>query len=125
MPGGHEWVAPGRFVEREVMAKGYGILLRGTTAYHASVQYVVVLMIVGLAAIGATVGARAILSRKGQVTRLQVALGIAAGLVAAFAALVVQVDLLPDGPDDALEGIFVVGMTMVAVIVSWYRIARV
>ncbi len=104
---------------------GHGTLLRGTTAYHASVQYVVVLMIVGLAAIGATVGARAIMSRKGQVNRLQVALGIAAGLVAAFAALVVQVDLLPDGPDDALEGIFVVGMTMVAVIVSWYRIARV
>ena len=119
------WRRAGAIREGRGHGEGGGIVPRGTKSYHASVQYVVVLMIVGLAAVGATVGARAIMSRKGQVNRLQVGLGIAAGLVAAFAALVVQVDLLPDGPDEALEGIFVIGMTMVAVVVSWYRIAHV
>lgn len=87
-------------------------------------QNVVLLMLVGLAAIIAIVGARAVMARRGQVTRLQLGLGIAAGLVAAFVALVAQVDLLPDGPDEVLEAAFVVGLTMIAVVVSWYRIAR-
>jgi len=87
-------------------------------------QNVVVIMLVSLAAIIMIVVAPAVISRQGQITRLQVGLGIGAGLVAAFAALVAQVDLLPDGPDGAMEGIFVVGMTIAAVVVSWYRIAR-
>jgi hypothetical protein len=65
-----------------------------------------------------------ILDRRGRITWLQVALGIGVGLVGAFLVLVSRTDLIPDDPEDGLERLIVIAVTIVAVLGTWYRIAR-
>lgn len=70
------------------------------------------------------VGAAAVLDRRGRVTRLQVALGMGVGLVGALLVLVARVDLIPDGPEDTIERLAIIVVTLAAVLGTWYRIAR-
>lgn len=65
-----------------------------------------------------------VLDRRGRITWLQVALGIGVGLVGAFLVLISRTDLIPDGPEDGLERAIVIAVTVVAVVGTWYRIAR-
>ena len=55
---------------------------------------------------------------------LQLALGLGVGLLGAFLVLVSRIDLVPDGPEDGLERLAVVGVTIALVIGTWYRVAR-
>lgn len=70
------------------------------------------------------VGTAAVLDRRGRVTRLQVALGMSVGLVGALLVLVARVDLIPDGPEDTIERLAIIAVTLAAVLGTWYRIAR-
>lgn len=72
----------------------------------------------------AVTGAVALQSRRGRVVPLQVVLGMAIGLLGASLVLVSRTDLIPDDPGDALERVFVVAVTLVAIVGSWYRIGR-
>lgn len=72
----------------------------------------------------AVVGAVAILDRRGRIAPLQVALGLGIGLLGAFLVLVSRTDLIPDDPGDALERVFVIAVTIAAIVGTWYRIAR-
>lgn len=65
-----------------------------------------------------------LLDRRGRITWLQVALGIGVGLVGAFLVLVSRVDLIPDDPEETVERVIVIAVTVVAVVGTWYRIAR-
>ncbi len=76
-------------------------------------------------AIVAVVATVSVLDRRGRITRLQVALGSGIGLVGAFFVLVSLTDLIPDGPEDSVQRIVVVVVTVAAALGSWYRIARV
>lgn len=78
-------------------------------------------VLVGLAAI---TGAGFVLERRGRITPLQLLLGVALGLIGAFVVLVERVDLIPDGPDDAFQRIFVIVVTVLVVLGTWWRIAR-
>jgi hypothetical protein len=85
-------------------------------------------LIIGAIAFGAALVAVvftvSFLDRRGRMTPLQIALGLGVGLVGAFVVLVTRTDLIPDGPEDGLERVFVIAVTVVAVIGTWYRIAR-
>lgn len=81
-------------------------------------------MLVGLVGLGAVATAVAVTQRHGRLTRLQLLIGLAVGLVAAFAILVARVDLIADGPDELAQRVFAVGLTAAIVIGSVYRIAR-
>ncbi|MGH2475973.1 MAG: hypothetical protein ACRDIL_11990 [Candidatus Limnocylindrales bacterium] len=85
-------------------------------------------LILGAIVFGAVLGAVALtvtfLDRRGKITPLQIGLGLGVGLVGAFIVLVTRTDLIPDGPEDGLERVFVIAVTAVAVIGTWYRIAR-
>lgn len=70
------------------------------------------------------VWAAAVLDRRGRVPRLQVAIGLGVGLVGAFLVLVARVDLIPDGPEDTIERLAIIAVTVAAVLGTWYRIAR-
>ena len=70
------------------------------------------------------VGAAAVLDRRGRVPRLQVAIGLGVGLVGALLVLVARVDLIPDGPEDTIERLAIIAVTVAAVLGTWYRIAR-
>lgn len=72
----------------------------------------------------AIAGAAAVLDRRGRVTRLQVVLGMSVGLVGALLVLVTRVDLIPDGPEDTIERLVIIAVTLAAVLGTWYRIAR-
>ena len=82
---------------------------------------VMIALIVGTVAVVATV---VVLERRGRITPLQVLLGLAIGAVGAFFVLVSRIDLVPDGPEDGLQRLFVVLVTIGAVLGTWYRIAR-
>jgi hypothetical protein len=82
---------------------------------------VMIALIVGTSAVVATV---VVLERRGRITPLQVMLGLAIGAVGAFFVLVSRIDLVPDGPEDGLQRLFVVLVTIGAVLGTWYRIAR-
>jgi len=82
---------------------------------------VMIALIVGTVAVVATV---VVLERRGRITPLQVMLGLAIGAVGAFFVLVSRIDLVPDGPEDGLQRLFVVLVTIGAVLGTWYRIAR-
>jgi hypothetical protein len=69
-------------------------------------------------------GAIAFLERRGRRRPLQLALGFGVGLLGAFLVLVSRIDLVPDGPEDGLERLAVVGVTIALVIGTWYRVAR-
>jgi zinc transporter ZupT len=93
-------------------------------SYHPVVQnltLVMIALIVGTVAVVATV---VVLERRGRITPLQVMLGLAIGAVGAFFVLVSRIDLVPDGPEDGLQRLFVVLVTIGAVLGTWYRIAR-
>jgi drug/metabolite transporter (DMT)-like permease len=81
-------------------------------------------MIALLAAAAAVAITVAVLDRRGRRATVQIALGLALGLVGAFVILVSRVDLIPDEPEELLQRLFVVGLTAVAVVGTWYRIAR-
>lgn len=85
-------------------------------------------LILGAITLGATliavVTTVAVLDRRGRITPIQIALGLGAGAVGAFLVLVSRTDLVPDGPEDGIERLFVIGVTLIAVIGTWYRIAR-
>ena len=66
----------------------------------------------------------AVLNRSGRITWLQVGVGIGIGLLGAFLVLISRTDLIPDVTEDSLERIAVITVTIVAVIGTWYRIAR-
>jgi hypothetical protein len=88
-------------------------------------QNLVLGAISGIAVIIAVVAAVTVLRRRGRITWLQVALGMAVGLLGAFLVLTSTLDLIPDEPEDSLERIVVIAVTVVAVVGTWYRIARV
>lgn len=81
-------------------------------------------MIALLAAAAAVAITVAVLDRRGRRVTVQIALGLALGLVGAFVILVSRVDLIPDQPEDLLQRLFVVALTVIAVVGTWYRIAR-
>jgi zinc transporter ZupT len=93
-------------------------------AYHRALQNLVLGAISGIAIIIAVVAAVTVLRRRGRITWLQVALGIGVGLLGAFLVLTSTIDLIPDEPEDYLERIVVIAVTVVAVVGTWYRIAR-
>ena len=93
-------------------------------AYYRAVQGLVLGAITGVAVILAVVGAVTVLGRRGRITWLQVALGIGVGLLGALLILISRTDLFPDEPEDSLERIAVIAVTVAAIIGTWYRIAR-
>jgi hypothetical protein len=93
-------------------------------AYHPAVQNLIVAMIALLMAVAAVALTVAALERRGRRPTVQIALGLALGLVGAFVILVSRTDLVPDGPEELLQRVFVVGLTALAVVGTWYRIAR-
>lgn len=54
----------------------------------------------------------------------RVVLGLVPAAIGAFVVLVLNVDLVPDGPDDAFIRVFVVAVTVAAVAITWYRALR-
>jgi hypothetical protein len=88
------------------------------------VQSLVLGAITGVAVILAVVGAVTVLGHRGRITWLQVALGIGVGLLGAFLILISRTDLFPDEPEDSIERIAVIAVTVAAIIGTWYRIAR-
>jgi hypothetical protein len=88
------------------------------------VQNLVLGAIAGVVVIVVVLATLAILNRRGRITWLQVAVGIGVGLLGAFVVLISRTDLIPDVPQDSLERIVVIAVTVVAVIGTWYRIAR-
>lgn len=72
----------------------------------------------------AVIVAIAILDRRGRIRNLQLLLGIGVGLLGAFLVLVFRADLVPDAADDGVERLIVIAVTVVAVLGTWYRIAR-
>lgn len=93
-------------------------------SYHRLVQNLTLAMIGLIAASVAVTAAVAVLERRGRITRVQTALGLAIGLLGAFMVLVSRVDLVPDGPEELLQRLFVVAVTGIAVVGTWVRIAR-
>lgn len=87
-------------------------------------QNLVLGAISGVVVIIVIVAAVTVLRRRGRITWLQVAVGLGIGLLGAFLVLTSTTDLVPDGPEDSLERIVVIAVTVVAVIGTWYRIAR-
>jgi hypothetical protein len=87
-------------------------------------QNLVLGAISGIAIILVVVGAVTVLRRRGRLTWMQVALGIGVGLLGAFLVLVSQTDLVPDEPQDLLQRLAVIAVTVVAVIGTWFRIVR-
>jgi hypothetical protein len=88
------------------------------------VQNLVLGAISGVVVILVVLATVAILNRSGRITWLQVAVGIGVGLLGAFVVLTSRMDLIPDVPEDSLERIAVIAVTVVAIIGTWYRIAR-
>jgi hypothetical protein len=88
------------------------------------VQNLTLVMIGLIAGTVAVTAAVALLERRGRITRVQTVLGLAIGLLGAFAVLVSRVDLVPDGPEELLQRLFVVGVTGLAIVGTWVRIAR-
>jgi hypothetical protein len=93
-------------------------------AYHRALQNLVLGAISGVVVIIAVVAAVTVLRRRGRITWLQVAVGLGAGLLGAFLVLTSTLDLIPDDPEESLERIVVIAVTVVAVLGTWYRIAR-
>ena len=93
-------------------------------SYDAAVQNLTLVMIGLIVGTAAVVAAVIILERRGRITPLQVILGILIGGVGAFFVLVSRIDLVPDGPEDGLQRLFVVIVTVGAVVGTWFRIAR-
>ena len=87
-------------------------------------QNLVLGAISGVVVIVVVVATVTILNRSGRITWLQVAVGIGIGLLGAFLVLISRMDLIPDAPEDSLERIAIIAVTVVAVIGTWYRIAR-
>jgi hypothetical protein len=88
------------------------------------VQNLVLGAIAGVVVIVVVLATLTILNRSGRITWLQVAVGIGIGLLGAFLVLISRTDLIPDVPEDSLERIAIIAVTVVAVIGTWYRIAR-
>jgi hypothetical protein len=88
------------------------------------VQNLVLGAILGVVVIVVVLATLTILNRSGRITWLQVAVGIGVGLLGAFVVLISRTDLIPDVPEDSLERIAVIAVTVVAIIGTWYRIAR-
>ena len=65
-----------------------------------------------------------VLDRRGRIGSLQISLGLLIGVVGAFIVLVSRVDLVPDGPEDGLQRLFVIVVTVGAILGTWFRIAR-
>ena len=89
-----------------------------------ALQNLVLGAISGIAIILVVVGAVTVLRRRGRFTWMQVALGIGVGLLGAFLVLVSQTDLVPDEPQDMLQRLAVIAVTVVAIIGTWFRIVR-
>jgi hypothetical protein len=89
-----------------------------------ALQNLVLGAISGIAVIIAVITAVTVLRRRGRITWLQVALGVGVGLLGAFLVLTSTMDLIPDEPEDSLERIVVIAVTVVAVVGTWYRMAR-
>lgn len=87
-------------------------------------QNLTLVMIALIAVTVAVTAAVALLERRGRITRVQTVLGLGIGLLGAFAVLVPRVDLVPDGPEELLQQLFVVGVTGLAIVGTWVRIAR-
>jgi hypothetical protein len=96
----------------------------GWWGYHRALQNLVLGAITGVAVIVAVVAAVAVIRGRGRITWLQVAIGVGIGLLGAFLVLVTRTDLIPDEPEDSLERIAVIAVTVAAVVGTWYRIAR-
>jgi zinc transporter ZupT len=88
------------------------------------VQNLVLGAISGVVVILVILATVTILNRSGRITWLQVAVGIGIGLLGAFLVLISRTDLIPDVPEDGLERIAIITVTIVAVIGTWYRIVR-
>jgi len=88
------------------------------------VQNLVLGAISGVVIVLVIVAAVTLLGRRGRITWLQVAIGIGIGLLGAFLVLTSQTDLIPDAPEDSLERVAVIAVTVAAVVGTWYRIAR-
>jgi uncharacterized membrane protein YeaQ/YmgE (transglycosylase-associated protein family) len=65
-----------------------------------------------------------LMDRRAPVIPVRVALGVVPALVGAFVVLVLKVDLVPDGPDEVFIRLFVVAVTVAAVVITWYRALR-
>jgi hypothetical protein len=89
-----------------------------------ALQNLVLGAISGIAIILVVIGAITVLRRRGRLTWMQVALGIGVGLLGAFLVLVSQTDLIPDEPQDLLQRLAVIAVTVVAVLGTWFRIVR-
>ena len=87
-------------------------------------QNLVLGAISGVVIVLVVVAAVTLLGRRGRITGLQVAIGIGIGLLGAFLVLTSQTDLIPDAPEDSLERVAVIAVTVAAVVGTWYRIAR-
>lgn len=65
-----------------------------------------------------------LLGRRARVGPLRLVLGLVPGAIGAFVVLVLEVDLVPDGLDDDFIRLFVVAVTVAAVVGTWYRALR-
>ena len=92
--------------------------------YDRIVQNLVLGAITAGAVILVVLGSTRMLRQRGRFTPLQFAIGVGIGLLGAFLVLVLRTDLIPDTPEDFLERLAVIAVTVVAVLGSWYRIAR-
>jgi hypothetical protein len=97
---------------------------RESWAYDVALQNLVLGALSGIAIILVIVAAATVLRHRGRITWMQVAVGIGVGLLGAFLVLVWETDLVPDEPQDSLQRLAVIAVTIVAVIGTWYRIAR-
>jgi multisubunit Na+/H+ antiporter MnhB subunit len=88
------------------------------------VQSLVLGAITAVAVILVVMGSARLLRRRGRITGLQVAVGIGVGLLGALLVLVMRTDLIPDRPEDFIERAAIIAVTIVAVVGTWYRIAR-
>jgi len=88
------------------------------------VQNLVLGAISGVVIVLVVVAAVTLLVHRGRITGLQVAIGIGIGLLGALLVLTAQTDLIADAPEDCLQRVAVIAVTVAAVVGTWYRIAR-
>lgn len=65
-----------------------------------------------------------LLDRRAPIGPVRLVLGLVPAAIGAFVVLVLKVDLVPDGLDDDFIRLFVVAVTVAAVVGTWYRVLR-
>lgn len=77
-----------------------------------------------IAILTTAVGGVMLLDRHAPIGPVRLVLGLVPAAIGAFVVLVLNVDLIPDGPDEVVIRLVVIGVTVVAVVGTWYRAIR-